>query len=364
MRRGGAIIVRKHRTRIGLSRCAAILPLAILALTAFDGGRAAAEAGFRIVRLDLRLDAILAPNTRVEKIADGFTWVEGPLWDARDGSLLFSDIPANSVLRWKAGLGARLFLRPSGYSGAESFAGMEPGSNGLAFDKQGRLVLAEHGDRRIARLERDGTKTTLAGRYQGRRLNSPNDLVFRSDGSLYFTDPPFGLPQAFDDPAKELPFQGVYRLAQDGELTLLTREFGAPNGVAFSPDERTLYLTDVHPDRAAWYAYDVRDDGTIANGRIFHDAAPWKRPPYFGPDGLKVDRAGNVFGARPGGLNIFAPDGTLVGRIEIGLPVSNCAWGDDGRTLYITGGSALYRLRVLIGSAPAAVSYGAAHHLK
>jgi gluconolactonase len=319
---------------------------------------------FRVVRLDPRLDAILAPDARLETISDGFKWVEGPLWDARDRSLLFSDIPANSVFRWSEGLGARLFLKPSGYSGAEAFAGVEPGSNGLAFDQQGRLVLAEHGDRRIARLERDGTKTTLVDRFRGRRLNSPNDLVFRSDGSLYFTDPPFGLPKAFDDPAKELPFQGVFRLSPEGELTLLTREFGAPNGIAFSPDERTLYVTDVHAHRAAWYAFDSRDDGTIANGRVFYDAAPWKRPPFFGPDGLKVDRNGNVFGARPGGINIFAPDGTLLGMIETGLPVSNCAWGDDGRTLYVTGGTALYRIRVRTGAAPDSAGNGSAHHLE
>jgi gluconolactonase len=336
----------------------AVLSMLLVGVTAGLALRAVHSSGgesfeARIVRVDRRLDAILPLDAKLEKIADGFTWVEGPVWDARDGSLLFSDIPANTVYRWKPGEGARPFLTPSGYTGPEPFPGQEPGSNGLTFDRRGRLVLAEHGDRRIARLNDDGTKTTLAARYTGRegsgRLNSPNDLVFRSDGSIYFTDPPFGLPRAFDDPAKELPFQGVYRLAPNGKLTLLTKEFGAPNGIAFSPDERTLYITDVHPDRAAWYAYDVRSDGTIANGRVFYDAARWKKPPFFGPDGLKVDAAGNVFGARPGGINIFASDGTLLGSIETGLPTSNCAWGDDGRTLYITGGGAVYRIRVLTG---------------
>jgi len=300
----------------------------------------------RFVRLDPRFDRLVPPDAKVERIADGFTWVEGPVWDRRGGYLLFSDIPANAVYKWKEGEGVSLFLKPSGYTGAAPFAGREPGSNGLALDLQGRLVLAQHGDRRIARLEPDGRRTVLADRFDGKRLNSPNDLVVKSDGALYFTDPPFGLPQAFDDPDKELGFQGVYRLAPDGTLTLLTRELKAPNGIAFSPDEKILYVTDVHPDQAAWYAFDVLPDGTLANRRVFYDARPWKHPPFFGPDGLKVDREGNLFAARPGGLNVFVPDGTLLGTIETGGPTSNCAWGDDGATLYLTGGSNLYRLRL------------------
>ncbi len=299
-----------------------------------------------ITRRDPRFDRLVPHDARLEKIADGFSWIEGPAWDRKGRFLLFSDIPNNAVFKWQEGTGVSLFLKPSGYTGYEPFPGHEPGSNGLTFDREGRLVLAEHGDRRIARLERDGRKTTLADRYQGKRLNSPNDLVFKSNGDLYFTDPPFGLPKAFDDPHKELPFQGVYRLSVEGTLTLLTAEMKAPNGIAFAPDEKTLYVTDVHPDRAAWYAYDVRLDGTIANGRVLHDAAPWKHPPYFGPDGLKVDRQGNIFAARPGGINLFAPDGALLGSIETGVPTSNVAWGDDGSVLYITAGTALYRLRL------------------
>ena len=301
---------------------------------------------FAIQRLDPRFDRLVPLDATLEKLADGFAWVEGPVWNRRGGYLLFSDIPNNAVFKWQEGAGVSLFLKPSGYTGTVPFPGREPGSNGLTFDAVGRLVLAEHGDRRITRLEENGRKSLLADRYRGRRLNSPNDLVFKSNGDLYFTDPPFGLPKAFKDPQKELKFQGVYRLSATGELTLLTRDINAPNGIAFSPDEKTLYVTDVNPNRPAWLAYDVRADGTIANGRLFYDATPWKSANFGGPDGLKPDRAGNLFAARPGGINVFAPDGTLLGSIETGVPTSNVAWGDDGSVLYITAGPALYRIRL------------------
>ena len=311
-----------------------------------EASRSAGEEVGRIVRLDPRFDHIVPAGARVEKIADGRNWVEGPVWDYSGGYLLFSDIPDNAVYRWQPGEGVSLFLKPSGYSGRSPFLGREPGSNGLTFDRNGRLVLAEHGDRRIARLEADGNRRTLADRYQGKRLNSPNDLVFRSNGDLYFTDPPFGLPKAFDDPSKELGFQGVYRLSAGGELTLLINDIRAPNGIAFSPDEKTLYVTDVDPNRPAWLAYEVQPDGTVGDGRVFYDATPWEKPNYGGPDGLKVDREGNLFAARPGGINVFASDGTLLGSIELGGPTSNCAWGEDGSVLYITANTALYRIRL------------------
>ena len=300
----------------------------------------------RIMRLDPRLDRLLPPGAALEKIADGFAWVEGPAWNRRGGYLLFSDIPNNAIFRWQEGAGVSLFLKPSGYTGATPFAGREPGSNGLTFDAAGRLVVCEHGDRRITRLEPDGRKTVLADRYEGRRLNSPNDLVFRSNGDLYFTDPPFGLPKAFNDSGKELDFSGVYRLSADGRLTLLTREIKAPNGIAFSPDEKTLYVTDVDPSRPAWLAYDVKVDGTIANGRVFFDAAAWTRARKGGPDGLKVDRQGNLFAAGPGGVYIFAPDGSHLGIIETGVATSNVAWGNDGWVLYVTADTAIYRIRL------------------
>ncbi|HEX3035946.1 MAG TPA: SMP-30/gluconolactonase/LRE family protein [Thermodesulfobacteriota bacterium] len=192
----------------------------------------------KIVRLDPRFDKLVPQDAMLEKIADGFAWVEGPVWDRRGNYLLFSDIPSNSVFKWEEGKGISLFLKPSGYTGSAPFEGREPGSNGLTFDSVGRLVLCEHGDRRITHLEENGGKTTLVDRYNGKRLNSPNDAVFKSNGDLYFTDPPFGLPKKFDDPQKELPFQGVYRLSTGGKLILLTKDIKAPNGIAFSPDEK------------------------------------------------------------------------------------------------------------------------------
>lgn len=300
----------------------------------------------RIVRLDPRIDKLIPEDASLEKIADGFSWVEGPVWVSDGQYLLFSDIPNNSVYKWIDGEGVSLFLRPSGYAGKTPFTGKEPGSNGLTIDPQGRLVLCEHGDRRISRLEADGTKTTLVDRYDGRRLNSPNDLVYKSNGDLYFTDPPFGLPENFEDPMKELPFQGVYRLSTDGKLTLLTADIKAPNGISFSLDEKTLYVTDVDPERPAWLAYDVKEDGTVTNGRVFYDATPWRKPNYGGPDGLEVDREGNLYAARPGGLNVFAPDSTLLGFIETGVPTSNVAWGEDGSVLYITANTAIYRIKL------------------
>lgn len=304
----------------------------------------------RIISLDPRFDQLVTKDAKLEKIADGFTWVEGPVWHKQGGYLLFSDIPANSVYKWKPGEGVSLFLKSSGYSGTTTFVGKEPGSNGLTFDTQGRLVLCRHGDRQIGRLESNGTIVLLADHYDGYKINSPNDLVFKSNGDLYFTDPPFGLPQGFDDPSKA-PVQGVYRLSKDGTVTLLIHDIKAPNGIAFSPDEQTLYVSDVDSKRAAWLAYDVKPDGTVANGRVFFDATRWRKDPYFGPDGFKVDRQGNIFGARPGGLSVIASDGTLLGTIETGQPTSNVAWGEDGQTLFITGGSSVYRLRLTTAGA-------------
>ncbi len=297
-----------------------------------------------IVRLDPRFDELVPRDAVIEKIADGFDWVEGPVWDRKGGYLLFSDIPNNRVIKWESGKGTSQFLKPSGYTGAEPFTGREPGSNGLTFDPASRLVLAEHGDRRIARLEADGKKTTLADRYQGKRINSPNDVVFKSNGDFYFTDPPFGLPGVLDDPNKELPFQGVYRVTKDGKVTLLTKDLKAPNGIAFTPDEKKLYVSDSLGAR--WMVFDVKTDGTLENGSVVLEAAAFKTNGPGVPDGLKVDARGNIFGAGPGGIYVISPDGTVLGRFHFGVATGNCAFGEDGSTLFITSNTAVYRVRL------------------
>jgi gluconolactonase len=299
-----------------------------------------------IIRLDPRVEQLVPKEATVETIADGFAWGEGPVWDRKKNFLLFSDIPNNAIFTWQDGHNTSVFLKPSGYSGPGPFAGREPGSNGLAFDPLGRLVMCEHGDRRVARLELDGTKTTLAERYQGKRLNSPNDLTFAPNGDLYFTDPPFGLPQTFADPARELDFCGVYRVSSTGALTLATRDLNAPNGIAFSPDGSKAYVSNADPTRAIWTVYDVREDGTFAASRVFFDATAWTKTKQGVPDGLKIDKDGNLFAAGPGGIHIFAPDGTHLGSFATDVPTANCAWGNDGSTLYIAANTALYRVRL------------------
>lgn len=326
-----------------------LLPLALI----FYAGLAFAQPQpakpvqeINIVRLDPRFDKLVPPNVKVERIVSGGKWVEGPVWNRKDGYLLFSDIPTNSVIKWQAGKGTSVFLHPSGYTGKTPFDGPEPGSNGLTFDLEGRLVLAEHGDRRIARLEKNGAKTTLVDRYEGKRINSPNDVVVKSNGDLYFTDPPFGLPKSFDDPRKETPFQGVYRYTKNGKLTLLTKELKAPNGIAFSPDEKKLYISNSDAANAGWMVYDVKTDGTIENGKLFLSGMDWIKKRPGAPDGMKVDREGKIFGAGPGGIYVIAPDGKHLGSIETGVPTGNVAWGEDGSSLFITSNANVFRLKL------------------
>lgn len=312
-----------------------------------------------IERLDPRLDQLVPRGAVLEKLAEGFKWSEGPVWVgdkstgavAAGGYLLFSDIPNNAVMKWKEGEGLSVFLKPSGYTGATPRGG-EMGSNGLTLDAAGRLVLCQHGDRQIARREPDGKWTVLVDGYQGKRLNSPNDLVFKSNGDLYFTDPPYGLSKGPEDPTRELDFCGVFRIsargrdvAAGGKVTLLTKELTRPNGLAFSPDEKTLYVANSDPKKALWMAYPVKDDGTLAPGRVFYDATRWVKKLKGLPDGLKVDRAGNLFATGPGGVNVFSPDGTLLGRINPNQPTANCAFGDDGSVLYVTANQYLCRIK-------------------
>jgi gluconolactonase len=251
----------------------------------------------------------------------------------------------NTVFLWKEGMTKpEVFLKPSGYTGTTPRGG-EPGSNGLTRDAEGRLVLCQHGDRRISRLEADGKFKSLVDHYQGKKFNSPNDAVYASDGSLYFTDPPYGLLGKNDDPSKEIPFNGVYRLSPKGDLTLLTRELTYPNGIALSPDEKMLYVANSDPEKALWMAFPLKPDGTIGTGKVFFDATRGVKTLKGLPDGMKVDKDGNLFATGPGGVLIFAPDGKHLGTLNTGVATANVGWGDDGSTLYITADMYLARVK-------------------
>jgi gluconolactonase len=276
---------------------------------------------------------LVPKDAKIEQLAQGFGWAEGPVW--MGNFVIFSDVIGNTVYKWEQGKGLGRYMKPSGYTGSTPRGG-EPGSNGLTRDPQGRLVMCEHGDRRVSRVE-NGKKVTLVDNYKGKKLNSPNDVIFKSNGDMYFTDPPYGLEGKNDDPKKELDFNGVYRYSHDGILTLLTRDLTFPNGLAFSPDEKTLYIAVSDPKKAIWMAYDVKPDGTIANGRVFYDATKWVGDEHPGlPDGMKVDKQGNLFATGPGGVWVFTPQGKLLGKINPGQKTANCAWGEDGSTLYLT----------------------------
>ncbi|MGK0188719.1 MAG: gluconolactonase [Verrucomicrobiales bacterium] len=307
-----------------------------------------------VVRLAPGLDAVLDREAKLEVLSSGFDWAEGPVWvpgeTAGEGHLLFSDIPPNQVIKWVEGEGTSVFLEPSGYSGATKYGG-EPGSNGLVLDAEGRLVSCEHGDRRLSVLTKEGGKRTLVDNFDGKRLNSPNDATFKSNGDLYFTDPPYGLPNRWEDPRRELDFCGVYRLATDGKLTLLTKEMTRPNGIAFSPDEKTLYVAQSDPLAALWKAFPVKEDGTLGESRVFFDATPMVGKHKGLPDGLKVDSAGNLWATGPGGVHIFSPDGVPIGRIDTGEATANCGWGGDGSVLYITADMYLCRIQTKVKGA-------------
>ncbi len=298
-----------------------------------------------VLRLHPAVNAIVPMDAVVEKLAGGFRFTEGPVWVPEGEHLLFSDPNSNAIYRWTPDGEVSVYRTKSGYAGADIGAYRQPGSNGLALDREGRVTIDQHGNRRVIRVERTGAVTVLADRYQGKRLNSPNDLVYRSDGALYFTDPPFGLPEAFSDPAKELPFSGVY-LLRDGVLSLVTSDLSGPNGIALSPDEKTLYVSNWDPSRKVIMAYDVAADGSLSRGRVFFDITR-SEPGDDCWDGLKVDQAGNLYAAGPSGIYILDPAGQHLGTIRLPEHVANFAWGDaDRRTLYVTASTGLYRVRL------------------
>jgi gluconolactonase len=312
-----------------------------------------AEVNVEVVRLDPAMDAIVGPNPKIFKLAEGFKFTEGPIW-VRDGNyLLFSDPNSNIIYRYtpnrdNAGM-LEIFRTPSGYSGEDVGEYGQPGSNGLTLDARGRLTINEHGNHRVSRLEKDGRVTVLADRYRGKRLNSPNDLVYRSDEALFFTDPPFGLPKFFEDPRKELPFSGVFSIYK-GKLQLLSTELTGPNGIAFSPDEKYLYVGNWDEKKKVVMRYEVNAEATVKNGKVFFDMTSAKGEDAL--DGIKVDQQGNLYVSGPGGLWVISPAGKHLGSIYAPKHVHNMAWGDDdGKTLYLCARSALYRMRLNIAGA-------------
>ena len=305
------------------------------------------EVNVRVLRRDPAINAIVPPNAKLFKVADGFLFTEGPVWVRDRDVLLFSDPNHNTIYQYSQSGELSVFRDKSGYDAADIAEYLQPGSNGLTLDKQGRLTIDEQGRHRVTRLERDGTLTVLADSYEGKRLNSPNDLVYKSDGSLYFTDPPFGLPKFFDDPRKELPYSGVFRW-KDGRLQLLTAELKGPNGIVFSQDEKYLYVSNWDPAAKTVTRYPVRRDGSIGRGEILIDLTP-QIPGEEALDGMKADVQGNLYLSAPGGVWIFDSSGRHLGTVTAPHPVHNFAWGGrEGRTLYLCARSALYRIDLLI----------------
>ena len=321
---------------------------------------AATDPPTNIERLDPALDHIVPADAKLERVATGFDkWLEGPVWTP-DGSLFFAEIPANNIDRWIPGKGASVFMHPSGYKGTAPYGGPEPGSNAMTLDKMGRLTVAGHAGRTVWRLESlnpDAQVTVLADSYQGKKLSSPNDLVYKSDGSLYFTDPPYGLPtQGDNDPTKELKINGVYRVPNASsqppgappdreKLQLVISDLARPNGIAFSPDEKYLYIAE--SGIKAWIRYRVLPDGSVTDEKLLLDAS--KAPGVGGPDGIKVDKEGNLYGSGPNGVWIISPEGKHLGTIDIPERVANLTWGDaDAKTLYIVASTSVYRIRLNI----------------
>jgi len=300
-----------------------------------------------IQRFDPSFDKLVAPDATIEVLAEGFKWSEGPTWF--DGSVVFSDVPENTVYQWKEGdKAAKVFLQPSGSPEMKLEGFGEPGSNGLGTDADGNLVLCQHGYRRLARFApgKDPKFVTIADKYDGKRFTSPNDLAFRKNGDVYFTDPPYGHLLRNESPTKEIPFNGIYRVTKAGEVSLMSKEVPWPNGIAFAPDEKTLYIAVSSPNTSHILAFDVKEDGSITNKRMFFDTTPMHEAKVVGScDGLKTDKDGNVWATVPGGLMVLSSAGKKLGYIQTNEPTGNCCWGDDGSTLYITSNMFLIRVK-------------------
>ncbi|MEO5562265.1 MAG: SMP-30/gluconolactonase/LRE family protein [Chitinophagaceae bacterium] len=302
-------------------------------------------------KMDPALDAIVSPNAKAEIIAEGFDWSEGPLWLEKTNTLIWSDVPKNTIYKWTAEKGKEVYLTPSGYTDTAKRGG-EMGSNGLTLDNDGNLVLCQHGNRQMARMNSpvDDPKpefTTIAGKYKGKRFSSPNDAVYSSKGELFFTDPPYGLESQSDkDPKKEISFNGVYKVKKNGEVVLLTDSITRPNGIAFLPGEKQLIVASSDPEKPNWYIFDVDENDMLKNGRIFFSAAGMDRSLRGLPDGFKVDKKGNIFASGPGGILFFNSEGKLLGRLKLSDSVSNCAFSPDQKTLYITNDMRVLRFKM------------------
>lgn len=297
---------------------------------------------------NLELSQVLEPGNKLEILSRGHDWTEGPLWLEKQQLLLFSDIPRNTVYSWSEQHGTQEYLKPSGFTG-DHFNGSEPGSNGLLLDHQGRLVLCQHGNRRVALMtsDLDNPKpefTVLADRYEGSRFNSPNDAIFDTRGNLYITDPAYGLPQQMDDPDKELDFQGVFKMDTKGKVTLLDDELTRPNGIALSPDESVLYVANSDPDKAIWMAYNLNKNGEVISKKLFFDATNLVPAEKGLPDGLKVNKQGYIFATGPGGVFIFNPSGVHLGTIKTGQATANVAFNKDQSILFMTADDYLLKL--------------------
>ncbi len=306
------------------------------------------EVNIHVERLDSSIDQIVPPNAKLYKLAEGFKFTEGPIWIKKEGYLLFSDPNANRIYSYDPNKAAlSVYREHSGYEGHDIAEYGQPGSNGLTVDREGRLTINQHGNRRVVRLETNGNLTVLAANYHGKRLNSPNDLVYKSDGTLFFTDPPFGLPKFFADPRKELAFSGVFR-AKDGKVTLVSDELDGPNGLAFSPGEEYLYVDNWSPKRKVILRFPVKHDGSIGKSEVFADMSA-ELPGDDALDGMKIDSQGNLYVTAPDGVRIYSPAGKHLGTITTPRVVHNLAWGgSDGHALYLCASDRLYRIDVLV----------------
>lgn len=320
------------------------LPFLLLSITL--GCFAQQKTTGNLVALDDAFYNYVDENAKIEVLAEGFIWSEGPVWVREGGFLLFSDAPQNTIFKWKDDEGISAFLKPSGYTGILPY-GREPGSNGLIINNDGELVACEHGDRRISKMPlSNGGKVTMADTWQGKRFNSPNDIVQASNGTYYFTDPPYGLPKQQDDTLREIEEFGVFKIDPNGDVSMVVKDLTRPNGVALSPDEKTLYVNQSDSNAPYIMAYNIQQNGFLDEGRIFFDAAGLIESGFVGSlDGLKVAKDGTIFSTGPSGVLVITPEGKLLGRIETGQRTANCAWGEDGTVLYMTAHNYLMRIQ-------------------